>query len=310
MNNRILFISIFFISILSILLIPVSSAQVPYQPLGDEAFQVLSQFFEYDRGIPLDLRIASKEDMGFADREKIVFTSANNERVPGYLAIPKTADKPYPIVLMLHGLGHEKESWWDGETYCNGLLLTKELLEEGYAVMMLDAYYFGERMNRNDYEHPRVFVFEKQWVYRLNFSIVQTIKDYRRAMDYLGTRPEIDTGRIGVVGYSMGGITTFILSGLDARIKTSVASVTPPLALKSPEMKYAATAPENFAPRFGSRPFLMLMATEDDNYSPEQGQQLYELIKSPAKEIKWYNSSHSLPPEWTGEAIIWIKKHL
>jgi len=295
---------------LIILFSSVASAQEPYQPLGDEAFQVLSQFFEYDRGIPMNVRIAAIEDMGFAIREKIVFTSYNSERVPGYLAIPKTGNQPYPIVLMLHGLGHEKESWWDGETYCNGLLLTKDLLKAGYAVMMLDAYYFGERMNRNDYEHPRVFAFEKQWVYRLNNSMVQTIKDYRRAMDYLVTRPEIDTSRIGVVGYSMGGIQTFVLTAADSRIKISVTSVAPPLALKGPEMKYYTTAPENYAPRIGSRPFLMLMATEDDNYTPEQGQQLYELINSSVKDIKWYNSGHSLPPEWTGEALTWIEKHL
>ncbi|MEN8230310.1 MAG: alpha/beta fold hydrolase [Bacteroidota bacterium] len=287
-----------------------ATAQEKFQPISQEAYQVMTQFCEYDRGIPLNTHIVETVDMEYCTREKIVFSSVNNERVPGYLAIPKMGNRPYPIVLMQHGFGHEKESWWNGETYCNGSILTKDLLESGYAVLMLDAQYFGERMGRNDFEHPRVFTVEKQWYYRLNSSVVQTVKDYRRAMDYLATRLEIDTSRIGLTGYSMGGIQTFILTAIDSRIKTSVSVVPLPQGMHGASSDYYLAVPKHHASRIGNRPFLLLMGNEDKSYTPEQGQELYELLNSSQKEIIWYDSGHSLPGEWTREALNWYKKYL
>lgn len=61
--------------------------------------------------------------------------------------------------------------------------------------------------------------------------IVQSVIEYRRAIDYLETRSEIDTDKIGLIGYSIGGVMTFILTGIDSRIDVSVACVTPTIRL-------------------------------------------------------------------------------
>ena len=45
-----------------------------------------------------------------------------------------------------------------------------------------------------------------------------------RAVDYLLTRPEVDPGRIGCMGLSIGGFRSNHLFGLDPRIKAAVAA--------------------------------------------------------------------------------------
>jgi len=54
--------------------------------------------------------------------------------------------------------------------------------------------------------------FNKGWGYRLRDMVVQSTLEYRRALDYLETRKEIDSERIGAIGYSLGSVVTFIRS--------------------------------------------------------------------------------------------------
>ena len=53
--------------------------------------------------------------------------------------------------------------------------------------------------------------------------IMQTAIEYRRAIDHLSTRSDIDTTQIEMMGLSMGGLITFELTSIDQRIKMAVA---------------------------------------------------------------------------------------
>ncbi|NJB72332.1 putative esterase [Saonia flava] len=271
-----------------------------------EAFKVMAQFFDYDNSIPLEARIVDKDEETNYTREKIVLTGPRNSRVPGYLAIPKEGNGPYQCVLLLHGVGDSKESWWKENSFTSGGLLTKQLIDSGFAVLSLDAQYHGERILNNDYESADVFIFQKGWIMRARDMIVQTVIEYRRAMDYLATRKEIDSTSFGAIGYSMGGMMVFNLSAVDSRLNASVASVTP--VLKEP---FSALAVYNFAPFVNRSSFLMIMGESDSrNYTKNDGQRLYDLLKSKTKEIKWFNSGHKLPDEWTNRASEWMSKYL
>ena len=50
----------------------------------------------------------------------------------------------------------------------------------------------------------------------------QAAVDSRQALDWAGTRPELDTNRMGIFGISMGGIRGAFLTPLDPRIRASV----------------------------------------------------------------------------------------
>ncbi len=282
------------------------SDSIAINPIKSKAFKVMAQFFDYDKSIPLEARIVNKDEETNYSREKIVFQGPGNSRVPGYLAIPKEGNGPYQCVLLLHGVGDSKESWWKENSFNSGGLLTKQLIDSGFAVLSLDAEYHGERMLNNDYESADVFIFQKGWIMRARDMIVQTVIEYRRAMDYLATREEIDATGFGAIGYSMGGMMVFNLSAVDSRINVSVASVTP--VLKEP---FSALAVYNFAPFVDKSSFLMLMGESDSrNYTKNDGQRLYDLIKSRDKEIKWFDSGHKLPDEWTNRASGWMLQYL
>jgi hypothetical protein len=70
--------------------------------------------------------------------------------------------------------------------------LTHSLLSAGIAVLALDAQYHGERAANNDYLSLREMYFEKEWFARYRDMVVESTRDYLRALDYLATRPEID----------------------------------------------------------------------------------------------------------------------
>lgn len=136
--------------------------------------------------------------------------------------------------------------------------------------------------------------------------IVQSVIAYRRSIDYLASRVEIDTAKLGIIGYSMGGMMTFKLTAIDPRIKVAVASVTP--ILKEP---HSAMAVYNYASSITNQPFLMLMGNRDErNYSKADAQHLHDLIISNTKELIFYESGHQVPGEWTKKATHWMEKYL
>jgi predicted esterase len=291
------------VTLLMIQHLAIAQTQTPFkiESVGEEAFRVILQFFQYDKGIPLEARVVDRQDNSDYVREKIVFRGVRDSRVPGYLAIPKTGEASYPCVLQIHGLNGSKSTFWDDE---KGGPLTKELLEAGFAVLSLDAQYHGERMSSNDYESPGK-MFKRGWSNKTREMVIQSTVEYRRALDYLETRTEIDNTRIGIIGYSMGGIMTFCLTGVEPRIKVSVACVTPPF-----KDRFSPWAPQNFARAVSGRPYLMLMGRKDQVYTEEQAQQLYELIESPTKELFFYDSGHRLPPDHTKKALEWFQAYL
>ena len=294
------------------------------QPAGEEAYQALLQFLNYDRGQPLDARIVAREEIEEYEREKVVFNGIRGARVPGYLAFPKDHARPCPVVLELHGMTGNKNAWWQDQEGYRGGLVTRGLLASGIAVLALDGPSHGERISTNDYESP----WNPQEVEYRDHTL-RGVVEYRIAMDYLATRAEVDTSRLGVIGYSMGGVQTFMLTAADARVRTAVACVPPPTGYKmarryAPNLtvaQYLADAaltpprvelanPQQWARGIGSRPFLMLVGRTDEWYTPDEAQQLFDLVPSPTKELVFYDSGHALPPEYATKTVQWLVAHL
>ncbi|MEH6629164.1 MAG: hypothetical protein V7739_22260 [Motiliproteus sp.] len=119
-----------------ILLLYVHSAAS--RDLGEEAYNILLSSYNYDVTYPLNARTAGTFKSNGIEFERIVFDSFHDGSVPGLLSVPTTGKKPYPVVLLLHGLTSSKSAWLEnGFSY--GSLLTADLLKNGYAVLALDA---------------------------------------------------------------------------------------------------------------------------------------------------------------------------
>jgi dienelactone hydrolase len=303
--------------VLSFLASVMASAQ-DLKPMGDEAFNLLRQFYEYDRTMPLDVWIVEKAEFDNCIREKIVFTGVQNDRVPGYLAIPKTGKKPCPVVFLLHGLSGSKIDWWVDTWKINQNMVTNGLLDAGYAILSLDAQFHGERMFANGYESPGIFALEREQYNRLRNLVIQSSVEYLRVLDFLGSRGDIDTTRVGIAGYSMGGMMTHALFALDRRFDVAVSCVggnfrhnpMHPASTVPLQNPVYLISPIHFSPRIVDRPILLLMARQDNFFDAPQSQQVFDLIRSPEKKIIWYDSGHLLPKGWETEVVNWFKKYL
>ncbi len=283
-------------------------------PVGDEAYEAILQFYQYDKDIPLQLRVVDSEENEIYKREKIVFTGINNSRVVGYLATPTTGEQPYPCVLQMHGLNVSKSDYWEENYYHHSELVTKGLLSSGYAVLALDMPYHGDRLYESDFESPVEMLFKNGWGYRIRDMAIQSTIEYRRALDYLETRQDIDSNRIGAIGYSFGSVVTFILTGVDERIKSTVVCATAfikPRSFFPPKEHLSGFAPQNFVRSFNNRPFLMLAAENDNfNCTVDEAKQLFNMVEGKNKELLFYDSKHKLPKEHALAAVDWFIRYL
>lgn len=280
----------------------------PLEPMGEEAYQVLVQFYNYDETIPLEARIVEKKDEESTVREKVVFRGARGFLVPGYLEMPKERKKPLPLVLLLHGWSGKKGSWWEDDNYISGGNVRKALLAEGYAIFALDAQAHGDRIAENAYALPNNHTEEGVPTHRNYFSlteiVTQTVIDYRRGLDYLKGRPELDMTRIGLVGYSMGGVQAFLLTAVEPRVHVSVACVAPS------SWREVAISAVHYTRGIGDRPFLMLMGRTDPMCPVEHAEQTLELLPGSEKNLIFYESGHKLTSDYVPDAVGWFKKYL
>jgi predicted esterase len=281
----------------------------PLEAVGAEAFDAIARFYDYDKTVPPELRVVERIDRDLSIREKFVFRGVRGFLVPGYLELPKKRTAPAALVLLLHGWSGSKDSWWQDGGYISGGNMRKALLGAGYAVLAVDAPTHGDRIAENDYALVNDLRENGQPTHRNYFTleeiVVQSTRDYRRALDFVELRDEIDSQRIGMIGYSMGGFQAFILTAVEPRIRVSVACVVPSLAGQS-----TSIGPKDYARGIADRPFLMLMGRTDPMCHHQHANQLLDLIPSTRKNLILFDAGHKLPDRYVNDALTWFQEHL
>lgn len=282
----------------------------PYPRISEEAFKARLPFFDYDKSIPREGRVVQewKQDGGL--RQKIVFRGAQGFLVPGFVEFPKSNRPPYRLVLLLHGWSGGKQDWYADDNYINGGVMRKALLAAGYATLALDAATHGERSHEIDCQHVNPFDDPKAPARRNYFTYaeisIQTVKDYRRALDFMFERGEVDTNRVGLVGYSMGGMDSFYLLAVEPRIKMAVACVPPLLSIG-----YGPASPIDYSWGIGQTPFLMLMGRNDGlGVAARVEASYHKYIEGPNTKLTWYDKGHRLGETYVPDALAWVKKYL
>lgn len=159
--------------------------------------------------------------------EKVIFESLPKFYVTANLYVPETGRAPYPAILM--PLGHEDggkahEAWQRlAITFAkNGfVMLLFEPVGQGERVQLYDPDLGESKVIRSTDEHTLVGT---QCLLLGHSFARHTIWDAMRALDYLVSRPEVDTTRIGCTGNSGGGTMTAYLATLEDRIKVAAPS--------------------------------------------------------------------------------------
>jgi len=170
----------------------------------------------------------TKRPEGFT-LEKIVFDNDAGATVPGYLCLPDGLKGRAPAILYCH---------YHGGEYTNGKeeILKKwptdtpmavELTRRGYVVLAIDAYCFGERSGKGPMGEKEKGGAEELTMSKLNLWLGRTlwgmmVRDDLIALDYLCSRREVDSKRIGVTGMSMGSTRSWWIAALDNRPAAAV----------------------------------------------------------------------------------------
>ncbi len=167
----------------------------------------------------------------------------------------------------------------------------------------IDARNHGDRNYQFRHEWP-VGIAMKNLVYTYQQMAVSTVIDYRRLMDYLETREEIDQERFGALGTSMGGMFTFELAGVDDRIRAAVSCMPP-----TPKWDWAVGT-HYFAPYIKNCRFQILMGRDDPFTTVSEARYLHSLLATKQKDIVFYDTGHQLPDKATDDALSWLTAHL
>jgi dienelactone hydrolase len=148
-------------------------------PSGDSLREIISEPVTFPSHSPFSL-----EDVGGGPE-----ADPPTEAV-GTLFLPATTPTPVPAVILLHG------AW--GLRGAREQTYGRQLASMGIAVLVLDAFAPRRGMARGFVERI------------LNITEAMLIADAYAGLRYLTTRPEIDDGRVVMMGFSYGGMVSTV----------------------------------------------------------------------------------------------------
>ncbi|MCH1494774.1 MAG: acetylxylan esterase [Rubripirellula sp.] len=151
--------------------------------------------------------------------ENLYFESSPGLYVTGNLYRPKNQSDPLPAILYVCGHGRVKK---DGVSYGNKTHYQHHgawFARNGYVCLTIDTIQLGELegIHHGTYR-------EKMWWWNNRGYTPAGVEAWNcmRAIDYLESRPEVDSKRIGVTGRSGGGAYSWWIAAIDERIKAAV----------------------------------------------------------------------------------------
>ncbi|MBI1761258.1 MAG: acetylxylan esterase [Acidobacteria bacterium] len=157
------------------------------------------------------------KELGAADdlaQTQFSYAAEANQRVPGLLVKQAKASGRRPVVIALHGTGGNKESQ---------LALLQDLARLGFIGVAIDGRYHGARTKagKGSEGYSAAMLRTYRTGKELPF-LYDTVWDVLRLLDYLETRADVDAQRIGLIGFSKGGMETYLAAAVDARIAVAV----------------------------------------------------------------------------------------
>lgn len=128
--------------------------------------------------------------------EPVFFASRDGTRLAGWFIPAPDRSRPAPGIVLSHGWARSR---------CELLPHARFLHLAGFAVLLFDYRHRGE----SDGDAITMGVRERD--------------DLRGAIDALCARPEVDAGRAGVFGMSMGGVIAILVGARDERVRAIAA---------------------------------------------------------------------------------------
>jgi len=165
-----------------------------------------------------------------AEPQTVTFLARDGVQISGVLHVPEK--RPAPAVVLLPMLGRTHRDW-DGAAV--------RFVEAGIAVLAVDF----RQIPSADTESAD----------SAGSPYKSLVLDAEAARAYLAARPEVNSGRIGMAGASLGANVAVLAAGNDPTVRS--------LALLSVSLDYRGLKLEQALKRFASRPALLVASSED-----------------------------------------------
>jgi dienelactone hydrolase len=188
------------------------------QPATDAQIKIWRQQMRRALYIPDPLPATTPESYGSFTptpgvvAERVTYRTAYDLRVPAIVYRP--AERPrskMPAIVVVNGHGADKSSWYSWYT---GILYARA----GAVVLTYDPIGEGERNDdHKDFtgEHDKLVADPSSMPVRMGGLM---ITDILQAVSYLSERPDVDSHRIAVMGFSMGSFHSALAGAADPRI--------------------------------------------------------------------------------------------
>lgn len=181
---------------------------------------------------PFDAQKIASEDRGSYTAEKLALNITDDNRISALMLTPKTPG-PHPAIVLLHDhgskfdIGKEKmiRPWGNAEQlasaqawadkFFTGRFIGDELAKRGYVVIAIDSPGWGDR---------GPMVYEQQQALASNyFNLGRSLAgevayEDMRTVDFIASLKNVDSQRIGVLGFSMGGFRAWQLAALSEKV--------------------------------------------------------------------------------------------
>jgi serine/threonine protein kinase/dienelactone hydrolase len=278
------------------------------RPVPDSIFAVYKEQFSYDK-TDLEPRLESRDETS-TDwvKERVTFNAAyGGERIIGVLYLPKNAKPPYQTVIYFPGIQAAFRN--SSEVLENDLefqVFLSFLVKNGRAVLY--PVYKGT-MERASESLAPVVMGSKNATHQFTEYLIQVIKDFKRSVDYLGTRPDIDGGKLAYYGMSWGGWMGAYIPAVEERLKASI------LLAGSFDLVNPRPRPEARETNYVTRvkiPTLMLNGRYDSGCETAI-KPMFDMLGTPKEDKDWklYDTDH-IPPknEFIKETLAWLDKYL
>lgn len=281
---------------------PVDINSVP--PVSDEVFAVFAAQFDYDP-TDLNVRLESRDessDEWVLERVSIELPYTDDRMIVNVF-LPTNTAPPYQTVIYFPGSGSLfRPTSVDIAEYYEYPVFLSFLVRTGRAVVY--PVYKGTFERSEDILVP-LHMGAPNNAY--TEYLTQIVQDFRRTIDYLETRDDIDSEKIAYYGMSWGGMMGGIIPAIEERVKTAIVLGGGILAIGRPESN-----PVHYASRI-TVPFLMLVGRYDSLLTHEtSAQPLFELLATAPehKMMRVYETDH-IPPkhEYVTEILAWLDKY-
>ena len=216
--------------------------------------------------------------------------SRGREVVPAVWTTP-TANAAAPAALLLHGFSSSKERMAQS--------VGRELLALGVASLALDLPFHGERDGDTASLSRNPLALVGAWR--------SAIAESRDAITWLASQSSVDGGRLGIVGYSLGGFLALMAAAEDERLRVVALAAAGDLPDHTPyaSLVRGLVNPLRAAERLDGRPLLLVNGRRDATTRPAQAQRLFDAANEP-KTLHWYEGGHWPPASAIAVAARWV----